>query len=164
MRTRTGFLALILLAGCATADRGSDVPAFARFLLEAQPGADAIPLVLPASGTRIAAAPRPVLTEYDVADVTLAEVDFGLCLAFRLLPSAARALRRITAARPGERLVLLVDGKPAGARLIDAPIDDGLLLVFVEHPAGELPALVKRLKRGLTAVERAAGNPPLVKE
>lgn len=145
----------VALAGCATtAERREETRTVARFFLEARSGESAIAFVLPLSEARIAVIPAPVLTEYDLADVALAELEFGQCLAFRFSPAAARALHRITGSRQGHRLVLLLNDEPAGARVIDAAIDDGLLLVFLERPDEELPGLVARLKRSLATIAR----------
>lgn len=108
-----------------------------------------VPVVLPVGGTMIRINHMPVIVEEDVREVDLARVDLGLCLVFALEPRAARALHRISTAHRGQRLVLLVDGDPLGARVLDGVIDTGELFIFLEVDDDELPALVRHLRRSL---------------
>ena len=47
----------------------------------------------------------------------------------------------------GRRLVLTLNDEPVGARRIEQAMNDGTILVFVERPDADLPALVERIKR-----------------
>lgn len=138
-------LGVVLAAGCASAPR-TEPPAVARFFVEAEePGA--VELMLPQSGVRVAVSPKPVLTEFDLAAVDVAQEEFGRCLQFRFTGWAARDLYRLSVARAGRRLVLVVDGEPRGARRMEGPIADGVVRVFVEVPDDTLPALAAQVQR-----------------
>jgi len=138
--------AALLVAGCATAPVAEGPGSLARFHLESAE-ATGIRVTLPRSGSSIAVAEKPVLTEYDIVGIDIAQVSMGKCLLFRLTPAAARDLRKMTQANPGQRLVLRVDERACGARRIDETIDDGRLFIFVERPDEELPALQRALEK-----------------
>jgi len=147
MRTGLSLIfALVLLAGCQTRTATAPKPAVARFLLESEANR-AAEVTLPVSGVRLRVLPKPVLLEYDIVRVELAQVELGRCLLFQLTPDAARDLYRMTAVNHGRRLALLINDRPMGARVIDQPITGGTILVFCEMPDAELPDLVERLKR-----------------
>ena len=146
---RNGLLMLCvatLLAGCQSRTATAPKPAVARFLLEAEADRTA-EVTLPVSGVRLRVLPKPVILEYDIVSVELAQVELGRCLLFQLAPDAARDLSRLTAANHGRRLALLINDRPMGARVIDQPLLGGVILVFCEMPEAELPGLVERLKR-----------------
>jgi hypothetical protein len=143
----------LALAGCATEPAP---PAFdvvvARFFLEAPPQRPQVETaVLPVSGIRVPVLPEAVLSEADYTNVDLVRVDFGLCLVFQFGPEAARHLHRITASNLGRRIVVTLNGKPFGARLVDGPIADGRFFVFLELPDEDLAREAVNLKR--TALE-----------
>ena len=150
-------LALLVLglafAGCRSG-RKNDTGTAARFYLETGPGEIAVPVVLPRSGVRVMVASKPVLTEWDMVEAEVAEVEDGRCLALQFTPEAAGALLRLSETYPNRRLVLLLDGIPAGVRVLDEPIVGGRMLVFVEKEDRELGRLAARLKRGGTTPGR----------
>ena len=94
-------LAGLLTAGCASKSR---VPPESivrvRFMLEAADNRS-LSLELPRSGVRIAVNPQPVVTEFDVIEAAVAQVEMGRCLMFRLTPSATRDLYRLTGTNQG---------------------------------------------------------------
>jgi hypothetical protein len=155
-------IATVLLAlattGCATAPVAGVQPTLARFFLESadEQGAQ---VLLPKSETKITVAVKPVLTEFDVARVEIAQVELGRCLLFQLTPAAARDLYRLSGSNQGRRLVLTVNGRAMGARRIDRPIDDGALLIFVETPDDALPALQAGLRKTAIELQRTARRP-----
>jgi hypothetical protein len=153
IRPLRAFAGLVLLAGCQTAKPPRDFTVTApRFFLEAT--ADGTPLTLPRSDVRVAVNPQPVLTEGDILDVELVQVDLGKCLLFQLTPSAARDFYRLSATHQGRRIVLVVDGAPLGARRLDGPIANGSVFVFVEMDEHALPAFVANLKKSSVALQR----------
>src|SRR5262245_51484294 len=86
------------VSGCrttaaASATAGLPLP---RFFMEAAPSSAGFILTLPKSGVQLAVNPQPVLTEGDIVDVALAQVELGPCLAFQVTPAAARDLYRLT--------------------------------------------------------------------
>jgi hypothetical protein len=149
-----GGLGVLLLAGCSTAPKVLDyTPVAVRFHLESTSG-DGTPVRLPQSGLGVMLNPKPVLTEGDIVDVELVRVDLGLCLLFRLTPAALRDFYRLSVTHQGRRLVLVLDEVAAGARLVDGPIENGAVFIFVERPDEALPALVANLKKSSAALQR----------
>lgn len=158
MRRRTTSLLLAVglagLAGCGTTPESRLVAdTVARFYLESPPG-QGTPVTLPRSQVGLRVNPKPVLTEGDLANVELVQVDLGRCLMFQLTPAAARDFYRLSVTNQGRRLVLHLNGAALGARRLDGAITDGVVFVFVELPDDELPGLVERLKRTIAAVQR----------
>lgn len=140
-------------AGCQSRSTPDHAPVVARFFLEGTREATAT-LRLPRSETLIPVQAKAVVVETDIVNVELARVELGLCLMFQLTPAAARDLFRLTAAQPGRRLVLTLNGAPAGARLIDRPLNDGIIMIFVEMPDEALLELVHNLKATSHQVQR----------
>lgn len=151
MRVFGAIVAMLCVAGCATEPARPAATAVARFFLEAARG-DGAQATLPRSEVSIAIQPKPVITEFDLASVELAEVELGRCLLFQLTPEGGRDLYRLTAVNQGRRLVLVVNGEPLGARRIERPIEGGALLIFVERPDEELPALVREFRTTIAAL------------
>lgn len=145
------------LAGCQTKPKKDFVPVIARFVLEANSGRTS-ELVLPVSGVKIQVMPKPVFSEFDLVNVEEAQVELGRCLLFQLSPAAGRDLYRLSAANQGRRLVLLLDGRAVGARVIERPLEGGEIFTFVEIPDAELPVLVERLKRTTQELRREAAK------
>jgi hypothetical protein len=156
-RTMAGMAlaAALLLAGtgCQSRAAAKHSPVVARFFLEGTREATAT-LRLPRSETFIPVQAKAVVVETDIVNVELAQVEMGLCLLFQLSPAAARDLFRLTAANQGRRLVLTLDGAPVGARLLDRPLNDGVIMIFVELPDEALPPLVHDLKATSQQVQR----------
>ena len=141
-------LGLLFLSGCQTKPPSQlDQPMVARFFMEVRSGTPGTTVQLPVSQVTINVNPKPVLVEYDLANVEFAKVDLGWCLYFQFTPAAARDLYRLSASNLGGRLVLTLNDTAVGARRLDQPIADGNLLIFAEVPSEELPAIAERLKR-----------------
>ena len=122
-------------------------PLVARFYLETKRGEAGVPISLPQSGLSITIAPRPVLVEYDIVNAEIAQVELGRCLLVMLTPAAGRDLYRLSVASVGRRLVLSLNDQFVGARVIDAAMAEGAVLIFLELPDAELAPVVERLKR-----------------
>lgn len=146
---------VLLLAACATGPRKEPAGAVARFVLE-HVRTGSLQVELPVSGVRIAVSPKPVITEFDIVNVEVTQVEAGRCLLFQLTPWAARDMYRLTGQHVGERLVLVIDGVALGARRIERPIEDGVVLVFAEVPDEELPVLAEKLRSTAARLQRAA--------
>jgi len=69
-------------------------------------------------------------------------------------PTAARDMYRLTGSNQGKRLVLTLNDVALGARLIDAPMGEGSVMIFVELGDAELESLVRDLKRTSAEVQR----------
>ncbi|MSU50033.1 MAG: hypothetical protein EXS37_13265 [Opitutus sp.] len=145
---------LWLIGGCKTAEVPRDFKMMrARFFLEAV-SADGTPVTLPQSGVRITANSKPVLTEGDIVNVELVQVELGKCLYFQLTPTATRDFYRMSVSHQGRRLILVVNDVALGARRLDGVITNGVVFVFAEVPDADLPALVDNLKKTSVAVQR----------
>ncbi len=150
-------LGLVLLAGCSSAPKPAAYePLVVRFFLETRPGEAGVPVHLPVSGVSVTVAAKPVLVEYDMLNAEVAQVELGHCLMLQLTPAAARDLYRLSVASMGRRLVLTLNDEPVGARRIEQAMPDGTVLVFVERPDADLPALVERIKRTSADIVAAA--------
>jgi hypothetical protein len=144
----------LFLAGCqSTKAKGDFAPTYPRFYLEAADGRG-LAVTLPQSGVRLSLNAQPVLTEGDVVNVELAQVELGKCLLFQLTSAAARDLYRLTASHQGRRLALFINGAPLGARRIEGPWSNGAVLVFAELPEEALPSLVADLRKSCAALQR----------
>jgi hypothetical protein len=154
-RLLRSLLALALFCGgCASQPKRDFTPALARFFLESSDQNN--PLVtLPHSGVKLSVGATPLITETDITNVELVQVDLGRCLLFQLSPSASRDLYRSSTSNQGRRLVLFIDGVALGARRIEAPLTNGAVYVFVEVPDESLPALVSRLRKTTAELQLA---------
>lgn len=149
-------LALLAGGGCQSPSSRDHEPVLAQFLLEAPAEMRGARVVqLPRSGVQIVTAPVSVLTEIDVRNVELVKVDLGLCLMFEFTPDGSRALMRLSGSNLGRRLVVALNGQPFGARMLDGPILDGRLLIFVELEDAELTATAVNLKRTAQEIQTA---------
>ena len=138
--------ALFALVGCNTSTKKKDfIPTVARFYLEAKEGDAFASVTLPVSGVQIAVNNKPMVTEYDFTRVELAQSDLGQFMVFSLTGDAARDLYRTTGTNQGKRLVLFINDKPVGARMIDRAFNTGTIAVFAALPDDILPELVKNL-------------------
>ena len=141
-------MALLLAVGCGTTTRPSRdfVRTQARLFLESTDG-DAPMVRLPRSGVAIAVSPKAVITEGDIVNAEVVQVDLGRCLMLEVTPAASRDLYRLTGSNQGRRLVLTLNDVALGVRQIDRAIEGGALLLFVEITDAELATLVVNLKR-----------------
>ncbi len=138
--------ALFAVAGCNTSTKKKDFdPTVARFFLEASERDAFASVTLPVSGVQIAINNKPVVTEYDFSGVQLAQSDLGKFLVFILTGDAARDVYRVTGNNQGKRLVLFINDKPVGARMIDRAFNTNSIAVFAAIPEELLPELVKNL-------------------
>ncbi len=155
LRLLLASLGLVFLSGCQTTEPTPlDQPLVARFFMELRPGTPGVRVQLPVSKVVLTINPKPVLVEYDIANVEFAKVDLGWCLYFQFSSAAARDLYRLSASNLGGRLVLTLNDAPVGARVLDQAIADGSLLIFVEVPNEELPPIAERLKRTSAALAK----------
>lgn len=126
----------------------------ARFLIEADSAKGALEVSLPISGVRVRVAPKPVVTEFDIRSVTEAEVEMGRCVLFQLSPAASRDLYRLSASNIGRRLVVVLNGEPLGARVMERPLEAGMLFIFLEVPDESLPDLVENLNHTTMLIQK----------
>ena len=138
--------ALLAVIGCNTSSKKKDYDTMvARFLIEANEREAFATVTLPVSGVQIAVNSKPIVTEFDYTGVSLAQSDLGKFLVFNLTADAARDVYRFTGSNQGKRLVLFINDKPVGARMIDGAFNTGSIAVFAALPEEMLPELVKNL-------------------
>jgi hypothetical protein len=153
-----GMLGLFFAACQQTPKASPYVPLVARLFLETRAGEAGSPVRLPVSGVTINVSAKPVIVEYDVRNAEAARVDLGPCLLLQVSPAAARDLYRLSVSAMGRRLVLVLNDEPVGVHRIEQALADGTILVFVERPDVELPALVERLKRTTADIAAATAK------
>ena len=144
----TAMMALTALSfsGCQSKAPTDFSPTHARLFLEST-DARGPTKTLPKSGVVISIGTKAMITEVDIVNAEVAQVDLGRCLMLQLTPAATRDLYRLTGSNQGKRLVLTLNDVPVGARKIDAPFTDGTLFIFVEMTDAQLESLVRDLKR-----------------
>lgn len=144
----------VVLSACKTTNQ-SKVTAVPRFVLEASVGStNASMVTMPVSGARIAVDSEAVLSEFDILAVQVAEVEFGKCLLFTLSSQAARDFYRTTTLNQGKRLVLLVNGRAIGVRILDQPIANGALVTYLEVPDDSLEELAEDMKGTIVEIRK----------
>lgn len=146
----TGLLlaACMLASGCRSNDSGDTLYA-ARFYLETSPKLPASwvqTLTMPVSETEIHVSMQPVITEIDIINVELVQLDFGKALMFELNRAGGVELYQATVASIGKRLVLTINGIPVGVRQIDRPISDATLITFTELDDAALDEMIANLR------------------
>lgn len=138
--------ALLLLSGCATPREAPETLLRARFHLEANSDGYASQAILPLSGARIAVEPKASLSEFDYLAIDIVELELGKCLVFTLKPAAARDFFRLTVGKTGYRMVLTLNGQPAGARRLEGPVTDGKVYIYIEATDASLAEIAEQLK------------------
>jgi hypothetical protein len=133
-------------SGCHSKVPADYSPTHARLFLESTDGRGPTK-TLPKSGVVISIGTQAMITEGDIVNAEVAQVDLGRCLMLQLTPAATRDLYRLTGSNQGKRLVLTLNDVPVGARKIDAPFTEGTLFIFVEMTDAQLENLVRDLKR-----------------
>ncbi len=98
--------------------------------------------------------PNPVLIEGDPAGADIAEVPAGKGVLFHFKDREAKTLWQVTAGNIGRRMVLTVNEMPLGVRLIEEPITDGELFMFVELSEKDLPEFMEDLKSSIRRSRR----------
>jgi hypothetical protein len=148
-------VSLFLATGCQTPKDYDMV--IARFFVEINPaGGYAENMVLPLSQVDVPVSPKPVISEIDIVDVDLVQVDIGLCLNFKLTAAAARDLYRLSVNNLGRRLVLTLNGVPYGVRRMNTPLSYGEIMIFAELSDEDLEEMVKNLKGSSADIQKAA--------
>ena len=140
-------------SGCQSKGPTDFSPTHARLFLESTDGRGPTK-TLPKSGVVISIGTKAMITEVDIVNAEVAQVDLGRCLMLQLTPAATRDLYRLTGSNQGKRLVLTLNNVPVGARKIEAPFTDGTLFIFVEMTDEQLESLVRDLKRTSLEIQK----------
>ncbi len=110
-------------------------------------------VVLPLSRTKINLHQEPVVNEFEVINIDLVKVEMGMAILIYTTERGARALYRASVTNNGNRMVLMINGNPVGARRIDGAIQDGKFYTFVELPDDELEQFVLDVKDTITQLQ-----------
>lgn len=111
-------------------------------------------VTLPISGTTISLQKTPLVSEFEIYNVELVQVEMGKALLIQTSEKGARELYRGSVTNMGGRIVLMVNGNAIGARRVDSAISDGSFYTFVEVPDEELDDLVLDLKESLPRIQK----------
>ncbi|MGJ8639330.1 MAG: hypothetical protein ACSHYA_08040 [Opitutaceae bacterium] len=148
--------AFLALAGCIGEDdyENMKVP---RLMLESR-GVNYGSLIgeqvtMPDSKAKISLNKEPLVNEFEIINVDLVKVELGLALLVQVSERGSRALYRASVTNNGNRVVLLINGNPVGARRLDGAIADGNLYTFVELPDDELEQLVIDIKGTIVTLQ-----------
>jgi hypothetical protein len=110
-------------------------------------------VTMPISGSRIAINREILVSEFEIQQVELVQVELGMAIMLQLTEAGARALYRASVASNGRRVVMLVNGNAIAARRLDGPITDAKYYTFVEMSDDALPELVLDLKRSISEIK-----------
>lgn len=117
-----------------------------------------LPVQLPLSGSQILVNPKPIFGEFDIARAEVVRADIGLIVYFQLNPDASRDFYRFSLTNRGRRLVATLNGAALGARLIDQPVSNGALFLFLELSDAELKEAVANINRTSQEMARQAAK------
>jgi len=103
-------------------------------------------VVLPYSEVAITISSKPAFPPEEIIDVELVQVELGYCLAFQVGPQVSIPLYQTSMLNLGKKIVLMNGSQALGFRLLDVPIMDGQIYIFVEMSESEMRAFVQNLK------------------
>lgn len=152
-----GVLVLLatVLAGCRSTEiENAQVPSIFLEAGNVYPGQTNPTVSLPVSGTEFRIFEEPVFDPSDIIRIEMVRVDRGVAVRYLLTPSAGRKLVRVSVDNMGYRFVFFNNEKPIGARMIDGPIENGIVYTFLEVPDEDLPELVTEMNRTLVEFRR----------
>ena len=92
----------------------------------------------------------PIVDASDIAAVDIVALELGKALLVQLTPRGMNALAERQGALVNRRLVLVINDRAIGTVRLDQPAQSGRLVIFVEVPDSDLPALVQSVQRGLS--------------
>ncbi len=144
-----GLVVLGSAAGCMSSKtKKKNYPvAVVRFLLEADATNAGAMVRLPQSGVAIPVEAKAHFTEYDIEGCDVVDNELGKSLVFKFTSAASRDLFRLSVPNQGKRVVTTINGQPVGARRIDRPLAQGVLVTYVEIPDEELEKLARNIVR-----------------
>ena len=111
-------------------------------------------VTMPISKIKYTIYSNPMLTETALTNVELVQVSLGKALMLQYDLMGARELYRRTTAHQGESMIIVLNGRPIGARKIDEIIESGVLISFVELVPAQLDELVINLKKDIVRVNK----------
>ncbi len=111
-------------------------------------------VTLPLSRSRIALSKEPLVSEFEIVNVELVQVELGLALLVQVSELGARDLYRATVTNMGGRIVLTVNGNAVAARRVEAAIQDGNFYTFVEMDDESLAQMVLDLKETIAYLQK----------
>lgn len=157
-------IALFSLTGCVTDDLvdmmdGNNVENYMvpRIMVEER-GVEygslrALKLTLPVSKTQIQVLREPVVGEYEIINIDMVQFDLGIGVQIHLTERGARALYRTSVTHRGNRIVLLANDQPVGARTIDGDMTDGRFYMYLEMPDDEVEQFVLDMRESIAELQ-----------
>lgn len=133
--------------GCMSSKKKNYPVAVVRFLLEADSENAGAVVRLPQSGVVIPVEAKAHFTEYDIEGCDVVDNELGKSLVFKFTSAASRDLFRLSVPNQGKRIVTTINGRAVGARRIDRPLAQGVIVTYVELPEEELEKLAKNIAR-----------------
>lgn len=110
-------------------------------------------LTMPVSQTPIQVLREPIVAEYDIVNVDLVRFDLGMGVQLHVTERGARELYRTSVTHRGQRIVLLANNKPVGARTIDGDMNDGRFYMYLEMPDEEVEQFVIDLRESIAELQ-----------
>jgi hypothetical protein len=115
--------------------------------------------IMPQSGTQVEVMKEPFISEFEIVNVELVEVDLGMALLLQLTDRGARVLYRACVTNAGSQVLMTVNGMPLGLRRLDGTITDGNFYTFVEADDAILNELTLDLKESIMYLQTKAERP-----
>ena len=144
-------LAGLLLNSCSTSrELPSKLITFGFQTLDPQVG---IPVVMPITKLTYRCIPVTDLTELDLESVSVGVSQNVRCLVFQFNQDGQRKLWRDTALHPGLMMYTMVNGAVIGACMIEQPLEDAQMTVFVEIPDDQLMQYAKDLQDSINKLQ-----------
>ena len=110
-------------------------------------------LVMPVSKTEMHVLREPVVGEYEIVGIDMVKFDLGVGVQIHVTERGARALYRTSVTHRGQRLVLLANDVPVGARAIDGDMSDGRFYMYLEIPDEEVEQFVLDLRESIAELQ-----------
>lgn len=158
---------VFVLSGCNTARKKNPEPEkiyLTRFYLEADqqvPPNLTTRVKMPLSETEVVVGSRPFLTESNIVNVELVQVEVGppeaadtaLALAFYFDRNGTSAFFPLTANNVGKRILLTINSQPVGLMPIQGPVSTGEWLTFTELKDEQMPETITALRETTTYIQ-----------
>ena len=153
------FTALLSSTGCRKDRSVIEDAAVPRLHLEVRggPGTGGVTNIrMPISGSNLSVMQEPLVSEFEITNIELVQVELGYAVLIQMSEMASRRLYRASVERHGSRVALIVSGVPVGLRLLDGPIQDGNFFTFVELDDEQTEDLVLDMRETLIEIHRKA--------
>lgn len=100
----------------------------------------------------------PTISQQHIINLDVLDSELGPCLYLQMDIEGTQQLCKITRQYPERRLIVFIDDEPAGFMFIQQPIEDGVLLVFIEATDDQLNQLLYRWSLQASSVSTSMGD------